>query len=29
MIFSRTLLRSRSVLPGFDLALGLTIFTSV
>jgi sulfate transport system permease protein len=26
MIFSRTLLRSRSVLPGFDLALGLTIF---
>ncbi len=26
MIFSRTLLRSRSVLPGFDLALGLTVF---
>jgi sulfate transport system permease protein len=26
MIFSRTLLRSRSVLPGFDLSLGLTIF---
>jgi len=26
MIFSRTLLRQRSVLPGFDLALGFTIF---
>jgi sulfate transport system permease protein len=26
MIFSRSLLRSRSVLPGFDLSLGLTIF---
>ncbi|RRS01024.1 sulfate ABC transporter permease subunit CysT [Aquabacterium soli] len=26
MIFSRTLLRRHSVLPGFDLALGLTIF---
>ncbi len=25
MIFSRTLLRRRSVLPGFDLALGLTL----
>ncbi len=25
MFFSRTLLRSRSVLPGFDLALGLTV----
>ncbi|HIV70820.1 MAG TPA: sulfate ABC transporter permease subunit CysT [Candidatus Aquabacterium excrementipullorum] len=26
MIFSRTLLRRHTVLPGFDLALGLTIF---
>ena len=26
MFFSRTLLRRRSVLPGFDLALGLTLF---
>ncbi|MDE2592870.1 MAG: sulfate ABC transporter permease subunit CysT [Burkholderiales bacterium] len=26
MLFSRTLLRRRSVLPGFDLALGLTLF---
>jgi sulfate transport system permease protein len=26
MIFSRTLLRQHSVLPGFDLALGFTIF---
>ncbi|AWI54517.1 sulfate ABC transporter permease subunit CysT [Aquabacterium olei] len=26
MIFSKTLLRRRSVLPGFDLSLGLTLF---
>ncbi len=26
MIFSKTLLRQRSVLPGFDLALGLALF---
>ena len=26
MIFSKTLLRKNSVLPGFDLALGFTIF---
>ncbi|MEN9452801.1 MAG: hypothetical protein RLZZ369_1860, partial [Pseudomonadota bacterium] len=25
MFFSRVLLRRRSVLPGFDLALGLTL----
>jgi len=26
MIFSKTLLRQRSVLPGFDLAMGITLF---